>query len=388
MTEHRDWQDPEHPGDRYARHHLIDWWDQTCLSNAHILVVGAGALGNEVLKNLALLGVGNMTVIDLDTIETSNLSRTVLFTEEDVGKSKAQVAARSSSALNPNVNVRPIVGDVELDVGIGELKTYDVVLGCVDSINARWAINRLCQSAGIPWVNAGITATAAEVALFTPMSGPCYECSMTEAMWSEFNRRYSCTQLLRSLPPRTVPTTAAIASLAAAIQTHEAVCVLHAFQGQGSLLPGQKLFISVRPYRLFVVDIQRSSDCPSHCVISPDCIVEGSPSATTLADLEAHLKERGDDARALMLPYEVLMGLECAGCGKKTSICMPVKRAAPHLAICECGARRTPITTHRVDVASPAARYPLKDLGIPPNSVLTVDVGTTARVIELQEASR
>src|SRR3954466_3490505 len=78
--------------DRYGRLRLIPWWRQELLAAARVLVVGAGALGNEVLKNLALLGVGTVYVIDIDTIEASNLSRSVLFRAEDGGLPKAKVA--------------------------------------------------------------------------------------------------------------------------------------------------------------------------------------------------------------------------------------------------------------------------------------------------------
>src|SRR5437588_11469685 len=80
--------------DRYGRLRLIPWWRQDRLAAARILVVGAGALGNEVLKNLALLGVGTVYVIDRDVVETSNLSRSVLFRAEDGGRPKAEGAAR------------------------------------------------------------------------------------------------------------------------------------------------------------------------------------------------------------------------------------------------------------------------------------------------------
>ena len=79
--------------DRYSRLKLIGWWDQQRLASARVLVVGAGALGNEVLKNLALVGIGHITLIDFDTIENSNLSRSVLFRAADSGKPKATVAA-------------------------------------------------------------------------------------------------------------------------------------------------------------------------------------------------------------------------------------------------------------------------------------------------------
>src|SRR3954471_12068118 len=89
--------------DRYSRLRLIPWWRQERLAAAKVLVVGAGALGNEVLKNLALLGVGTVFVIDLDLVEPSNLSRSVLFRAEDGGRGKAEVAARRACEINPDV---------------------------------------------------------------------------------------------------------------------------------------------------------------------------------------------------------------------------------------------------------------------------------------------
>lgn len=70
---------------RYDRHQSIDWWNQSRLKDSKILVAGAGALGNEVLKNLAMVGVGNITVIDFDTVSITNLTRSVLFRENEIG---------------------------------------------------------------------------------------------------------------------------------------------------------------------------------------------------------------------------------------------------------------------------------------------------------------
>ena len=89
--------------DRYSRLNLIGWWDQQRLREARVLVVGAGALGNEVLKNLALVGIGHITIVDFDVVEDSNLSRSVLFRASDSGKPKSVVAARSVVDLNPDV---------------------------------------------------------------------------------------------------------------------------------------------------------------------------------------------------------------------------------------------------------------------------------------------
>src|SRR6516225_4840179 len=82
--------------DRFHRFRLIGWWDQARLRRARVLVIGAGALGNEIIKNLALLGVGTLFIADLDRVENSNLSRSVLYRADDRGRFKAAVAARAA----------------------------------------------------------------------------------------------------------------------------------------------------------------------------------------------------------------------------------------------------------------------------------------------------
>jgi len=87
--------------DRFSRLRMLGWWQQDKIAATRVLVVGAGALGNEILKNLALLGFQKVLVVDLDVIEISNLSRGVLFRTSDVGGAKADVAAESVRDLYP-----------------------------------------------------------------------------------------------------------------------------------------------------------------------------------------------------------------------------------------------------------------------------------------------
>ena len=103
--------------DRYHRQSLISWWDQDRLAEATVFVVGAGALGNELVKNLTLVGVGHIIVVDMDRIENSNLARCVFFRAEDEGRMKAEVLAERASDLNPDIEVLPLVGDVRLVAG-------------------------------------------------------------------------------------------------------------------------------------------------------------------------------------------------------------------------------------------------------------------------------
>src|SRR6195952_2586481 len=115
--------------DRFHRFTLIGWWDQQKLRDAKVLVVGAGALGNEIVKNLALLGIGNILIADLDRIENSNLSRSVLYRKENNGSYKASTAAAAAKEIYPDLNVHYFNGNVVYDLGLGVFNWADVVIG-------------------------------------------------------------------------------------------------------------------------------------------------------------------------------------------------------------------------------------------------------------------
>src|SRR5688500_2922647 len=183
--------------DRYSRLRLIAWWRQDKLRAAKVLVVGAGALGNEVLKNLALMGVGHVFVIDLDHIEDSNLTRSVLFRQKDRGKSKAVAAAEAMRDINADTKVTPIHGNVMTDLGLGLFRDVEVVIGCLDNREARLWVNRSCWKVGTPWVDGGIQEISGVAKVFVPPDGACYECAMTENDYRLINLRYSCPLLKR-----------------------------------------------------------------------------------------------------------------------------------------------------------------------------------------------
>ncbi|MBK6425927.1 MAG: ThiF family adenylyltransferase [Blastocatellia bacterium] len=166
--------------DRDASLKLIDWFDIERVRAARILVIGAGAIGNEVLKNLALLGIGHVFIYDKDTIDMSNLSRSVLFRATDAGALKAAVAARAIRDLNPNVEALWESGDVTLDLGLGVYRTMDVIIGCLDNREARLHVNRACWKLDRPWVDGGIGQLNGQARAYRPGHGACYECSMTE----------------------------------------------------------------------------------------------------------------------------------------------------------------------------------------------------------------
>lgn len=207
--------------ERYLRHSLIDWFSQDKLVHTRAVVIGAGAVGNEVVKNLALLGVGEIRIYDFDTIEAHNLTRSVLFRESDIGKAKATVSAERAQELDPNVKVEAVIGDFWDQLSILEMKTFDVVFCCVDNFEARIRCNLMCQIARVDFVNIGIDSRFALVEQY-PFSrnidGGCYECNLPPSVYQRMSEKYSCGHLRKvSVVERKVPTTIVTSSAAASL---------------------------------------------------------------------------------------------------------------------------------------------------------------------------
>ncbi|QRW21041.1 Uba2 [Rhizoctonia solani] len=126
------------------------------LSSAKTLVVGAGGIGCELLKNLVLSGFGEITLLDLDTIDLSNLNRQFLFRKKDVKQSKALVAAATAQPFNPSVKIYPIHGNIkEPQFDVGWFKQFDIVMNALDNLDARRHVNKMCIAAGIPLIESG-----------------------------------------------------------------------------------------------------------------------------------------------------------------------------------------------------------------------------------------
>ncbi len=206
--------------DRYLRHNLIDWFSQHEVSAARIAVVGAGAIGNEVVKNLALLGVGQIDVYDFDTVEIHNLTRSVLLRERDIGTSKAQAVVSHAAELDPNCRLRAFTGDIRDTLNPSALSAYRAVVSAVDNFDARLRLNQLCLLAGVDLVNSAIDSrfVSLEVFAHSQWDVACYECHLPESTYQRMALRYSCGGLLkRAFVEQKVPTTTITASLAGAM---------------------------------------------------------------------------------------------------------------------------------------------------------------------------
>ncbi len=152
---------------RYARHLSLQGWSQEVISSSHVLIVGVGALGCEIAKNLALVGVGNLTLIDMDTIETSNLSRQLLFFDSDIGKLKAEVAKEKLKVLNPDVNIQVYTKKFQ-ELPMSVFESADIIAGGLDSFRARFDLNRLAFQLCKPYVDGAATGFKGNVQVIIP----------------------------------------------------------------------------------------------------------------------------------------------------------------------------------------------------------------------------
>ncbi|XP_021700868.1 SUMO-activating enzyme subunit 2 [Aedes aegypti] len=151
---------------------------QEKISNSKILVVGAGGIGCEILKNLVLSGFQDIEIIDLDTIDVSNLNRQFLFHKEHVGKSKANVARESALSFNPNVKIKAYHDSITTsNYGVNFFQQFNLVLNALDNRAARNHVNRLCLTADVPLIESGTAGYNGQVELIKRGLTQCYECT-------------------------------------------------------------------------------------------------------------------------------------------------------------------------------------------------------------------
>ncbi len=249
---------------------LLSWFKKDKVKNARVLVVGAGALGNEVVKDLALFGVGHIYVVDFDRIELSNLTRSVMFREDDAYNHsyKAEIVAKRAMEINPQIKVIPIVGNLFSEVGFGLYRMVDVVIGCLDSRIARYQLNRLCMRAGKSWVDGSIENMTGSVQVYTPGLA-CYECGLSRDEFNHIMVRTGCADVinLQSSAGR-VATTPISASIIGAIEVQEAMKIIHLdteaasqFKTlQGKLLHYEGLTNSTNVFKF----ASWKNNCPAH----------------------------------------------------------------------------------------------------------------------------
>jgi len=366
---------------RFARLEAIEWWDQSLLERSHVLVIGAGALGNEVLKNLALLGIGHVAVVDMDHVELSNLSRSVLFRETDEGKSKAECAARAARNIFPAQHIQPLVGNVLADVGLGWFRWADAVIGALDNREARVFVNSSCSRVNRPWFDGGIEVLNGVMRGFAPPRTACYECTMSQTDWDLINKRRSCSLLARrAIANRGTPTTPTTASIIGAMQVQEMIKHLH---GRDALL-GRGFVFEGTHHSSYTVQYPLNPDCPWHEPAAEIVTCDKFSSDTPLKEIWAGASRRLSGLDALDFAREIVARLECSACGNTDEIWQPVEKIDEDQARCSrCGGERTPAFIHSLASDSPALAKTAREIGLPLWEIIWARKGAETIGIEL-----
>lgn len=147
---------------------------QQKIQAASILVIGAGGLGCPVLSYVAGLGVGNIGIMDSDTVELQNLHRQVLYTEADIGRLKAVVAGERLSHQNNTTTIQTYTYRLDVANAADTIKEYDVVIDCCDNVATRYVIDDCCKKLQIPFVYGAVKHMEGQVSVFNYNGGPCY----------------------------------------------------------------------------------------------------------------------------------------------------------------------------------------------------------------------
>ena len=350
--------------ERFSRFERVEWWDQAKLRNARVVVAGAGALGNEVIKDLALLGVGKLVIADMDRIEISNLTRSPLFRASDAGELKAEVAARAAKDLYPDIEVHAVTGNILAGLGLGFMRWADVVVGALDNREARVFINSACARVGRPWIDGGIEVLQGIARGFAPPETACYECTMSEVDWQVINKRRSCSLLARrAMEHGGTPTTPTTAAVIGAIQAQEVVKIVH---GMPALL-GEGFVFEGGMHSSYGVSYPINPDCPWHEPVAPVEALADASSDTPLSSVAARAAQILGGVDAVELGRELVEQLECTSCGSRRQMLRPIDSLTEADAVCErCGADSFPHFLHTITSGSELMTRTPRQLGLPP----------------------
>lgn len=297
---------------RYDRQERIWWWDQSKLRESRVLVIGAGALGNEIVKNLALVGVGHIDIVDMDRIEHSNLARCALFRDADEGRFKSEVLAEAAALINPEVTIRAFVHPVQ-QFGIARLRDYDLAIGGLDNREARLWVNQAARLIGMYWVDGAIEGLQGVVRVFGP-DGPCYECTLGEVDRQLLSHRRSCALLSpEAIEGGRTPANATSASVVAALEVQEAIKILVgrielvALEGSAWRMEGETMLTSVMSY--FEDPNCMAHDRATRWIDLPTGV---RSLAAACSYVEAELNS---PIEVLYLPDDLIVIEQCSSCG-------------------------------------------------------------------------
>jgi len=236
---------------RYSRHLImpeVGMSGQKMLKSSSVLLIGAGGLGSPLGMYLAAAGVGRIGIVDFDVVEFSNLHRQVVYSTDDVGKSKLAAAKSRITAINPNVEVQTHETHLSSQNALEILKDYDIIIDGTDNFPTRYLVNDACVLLGKPNVYGSIFRFEGQASVFYAKEGPCYRCLYPEPP-----------------PPGLVPSCAeggVLGVLPGIIGTIQAVEAIKLIIGEGEPLIGRLLLFDALKMKFRELKLRKNLACP------------------------------------------------------------------------------------------------------------------------------
>jgi len=258
--------------ERFSRLTAMVEYPAAAVQKARVVVGGVGALGNEVVKNLCLLGFRNLFLIDMDTVERSNLTRSVLFTETDLGKAKIHAAATAARRIYPEVRISGHFGDVAT-VGFGVFRRADLIFSDFDGFYPRIFLNAAALKVKKPWIDAalGVDPRRGSVMLYnaTRPDTACFVCrigvqtAIEELL--EIEGLIGCQQLDRDrVAAGFMPTSPTTSAAIAAVQTQAGLDLLRLGLSDDNLWTRSGMALNLGTLSAAKLKLQRMDGCPEH----------------------------------------------------------------------------------------------------------------------------
>lgn len=212
---------------------------QEKLGNSSVAVVGAGGLGSPVLMYLAAAGVGNIGIIDSDSVSLSNLQRQVIYVTKDIGRLKAEAAAERITLLNPLAKVQSYPVRLTGENAFELLKGYDLAVDCSDNYAARYIISDATLQAGIPMIYGAVYQLMGQASVFNFRGGPSYRDLFPEEMRSADEKSSTPPGIIGPLP-----------GIIGSVQACEAIKII---TGLGEVLSGKLLQVDAAGLRAEII---------------------------------------------------------------------------------------------------------------------------------------
>lgn len=284
-----------------------------------ILVIGAGAGGNELLKNLALMGFGNFTIVDFDPIEASNLSRTTLFSKNDIGKSKAEIAATALKqiSLHESPNIQGLNAKIQ-DIGKQIFFDHDIIICCVDTMDARAYINDWCVLLKKPLFEMGFEKFTVQISFF-PNELTTDACLREVIGFGDFaGTRQSCSKLkIIDTNLVHIPTIQVAAALAGVLTATEIIMYL---KGE-SRLKNKVLQYAADYHRILEIEYPQSDKCHLHENINCEVFQSNLNHKTnSFGDLLSELNIKFNSDFYINWHEEFVYSMVCESCGTEMII--------------------------------------------------------------------